>query len=57
MHEDNVLQKRKSDFKKKHGFWPHQEKCGECGRRRADHSVWVTDLYVHKFVKTGEEAK
>lgn len=32
----------KREFKKLHGFYPHEEAC-TCRRRRADHTVWNTD--------------
>lgn len=46
-------------FKEKHGFWPHEEKCAVCKRRRADHTVWNTDKTFdqeHEFAGTGERA-
>jgi hypothetical protein len=47
----------KRAFKAKHGFYPHEEKCG-CGWRRADHTVWNTDkrFTCKEFKGTGEKA-
>jgi hypothetical protein len=49
----------KRAFYERHGFWPHQERCSMCGRRRADHTVWNTDStfdHEHVFHGSGERA-
>jgi hypothetical protein len=48
----------KREYKRKFGFWPHEERCANCGWRRADHTVWNTDrtFRCEGFAPTGEKS-
>lgn len=51
------MESSKRAFKRKHGFFPHEEECKDCGKRRADHTIWNTRMELHPFVSTGRKAK